>query len=72
MSEKLKISGNEFKRDSHTRALINTDNSAYEAILVKRQLSAKRDSEVTELRHDVNELKDLVHKLIEKMEDKNG
>ena len=72
MSEKLKISGNEFKRDSYTRALINTDNSAYEAILVKRQLSAKRDSEVTELRNDVNELKDLVHKLIEKMEDKNG
>lgn len=73
MSDYLEVEGrSDLVRDTYSRAIINTDKGAYEAVLAKRKLALQKNKEITELRNDVSELKDLVHKLIDKMEDNNG
>lgn len=73
MSDYVNVEGrSDLIRDTHSRALINIDDSAYSAVLKKKQLSFQKDLEIKTLKNDVCELKDLVQQLIIKLEDNNG
>jgi len=72
MSEKLKVNGrSDLVRDPHSRALINTDIDAYNAAKKRRSMIIEKNQEIADLKNDVKELKDLVYKLVSKMEDRN-
>lgn len=67
---KNKIEGiNSFVRDSRNKAIVNVDNGALEAYKKQRKIiaSAKSLSEEVELlKSDINEIKSLIHQLINK------
>jgi hypothetical protein len=57
-------------RDSKTNAIVNTNKSDYEAYIRQRDLKIsdkervnKIESDLSELKSDINEIKDLLHKL---------
>ena len=56
-----------FVRDPVTKALINTDRSAYDAHMLKRQNIERKESEIKELRSEIEELKFLVTQLTDKI-----
>ena len=57
-------------RDSKTNAIVNTNKTDYEAYIRQRDLKIsdkervnKIESDLSELKSDINEIKDLLHKL---------
>ena len=56
-----------FVRDPVTKALINTDRSAYDAHMLKRQNIERKELEIKELRSEIEELKFLVTQLTDKI-----
>ena len=62
-----------FKRDVRTNAILNTDAAAYENYKMKRDASLKQrqlEQQVTDLRNEMTEIKDLLKLLIQR--DNNG
>ena len=56
-------------RDAESNAILNTDNSAYEAYKKARRENKRKESEMATLKDEVAELKALVKGLVQK-EDK--
>ena len=51
-------------REKDTRAVINTDDEAYLKYLEKKAHLSKKDEEINNLKHEVEDLKQMVEKLI--------
>ena len=57
----IKVKGHsDLVRDPYSKAIINTDNKAYDAAIERRRLAKKKQNEFNELKQEVNELKDLI------------
>lgn len=54
-------------RNNYSKAIINTDNEAYEKYIIKKQRIVEEKNNMNSLRAEVNELKDLVKNLINKI-----
>jgi hypothetical protein len=55
-----------FVRDTHNRALLNTDRAALDRHRAARSKSASLTQKLATLEHEVSELKALVHALLSK------
>jgi len=53
-----------FRRDSHSRGIINTDEVAYEAYMARRNSVSEKDKKIESLEQEVKELKELVQKMV--------
>tara|TARA_B100000686_G_scaffold354004_1_gene462126 strand:+ start:2910 stop:3131 length:222 start_codon:yes stop_codon:yes gene_type:complete len=53
-------------RDPTSNAILNSDDTQYEAYKKARLESKKKERELSTLRNEVEELKDLVHTLVQK------
>ena len=70
MSRYLKVEGHSsLVRDVGSNAIVNTDNSGYEAYKKARAEARRKDRSLKELQDEVAELKQLVKSLVQK-EDK--
>ena len=54
-------------RDENSNAIINTDTAGYEAYIKAREERKKKDRELSELRDEVKELKDLLNSVISQL-----
>ena len=52
-------------REKHTKAVINTDYTAYEQYMAKKQHLSKKDKEITDLKDQVSDLRDMLLKFVE-------
>lgn len=69
MKERLKVKDNELlERDTNTQAILSNNQNGYRAALAKRRYAADRKEEINNLNNKVDELTNLVHKLIEKID----
>jgi|TARA_A100001015_G_scaffold290156_1_gene362830 hypothetical protein len=65
----LKVEGHSnLVRDTHSKALINTDKNAYKAALLRRDRNIEKQKEILELKTEVKELKDMVQTLLNKLD----
>ena len=53
-------------RDSQSNAILNTDDSGYMAYKRARDAARRKDRDLEDLRKEVDELKDLVHNMVQK------
>tara|TARA_Y100001934_G_C12195543_1_gene698592 strand:- start:136 stop:360 length:225 start_codon:yes stop_codon:yes gene_type:complete len=53
-------------RDPESNAIINTDTTQYDAYIKARNKARKKDRTLDELRAEVDELKELLHDLVQK------
>ena len=61
----IKVKGHsDLVRDPYSKAIINTDNKAYDAAIERRRLAKKKQNEFNELKQEVNELKPLIQTLL--------
>ena len=58
---------NNLFRDTDTGAIINTDRSAYIAYKNKRQQKIKEMNRIDKLQNEVDEIKSLLYKVIDKL-----
>ena len=58
---------NNLFRDTDTGAIINTDSSAYIAYKTKRQQKLKEMKQIDKLQNEVDEIKSLLYKVIDKL-----
>ncbi len=58
---------NNLFRDTESGAIINTDKSAYLAYKNKRQLKIKEMSRIDKLQDEIDEIKSLLYKVIDKL-----
>ena len=58
---------NNLFRDTDTGAIINTDRSAYIAYKTKRQQKLKEMNQIDKLQNEVDEIKSLLYKVIDKL-----
>lgn len=56
------------ERDVDNKAILSTDKKAYRAALAKRAYTQKQKKEINNLNKKVDDLTNLVHKLVEKMD----
>tara|TARA_B100001079_G_C16330261_1_gene478775 strand:+ start:874 stop:1098 length:225 start_codon:yes stop_codon:yes gene_type:complete len=56
-------------RDADSNAIVNTDNSAYDAYIKARENAKRKDRTLKDLQDEVDELKEIVKTLVQK-EDK--
>ena len=71
----VKVKNTPYIRDINTMALLNTDIKAVNKDeAYKREVAKNKEKErqIDELKHEVNDLKDMVKKLLEKVETPNG
>ena len=59
---------NNLGRDPGSNAIVNTDESAYDAYIKARNKSQRKDRELESLRAEIDELKDLVGKLVQQQD----
>jgi|TARA_A100001388_G_scaffold52426_1_gene35541 hypothetical protein len=70
MTELIPVEGHtSLGRDPNSNAIVNTDNSGYEAYKKARAEARRKDRSLKELQDEVAELKQLVKSLVQK-EDK--
>ena len=55
-------------RDPGSNAIVNTDDNAYDAYIKARNQSKRKDRELESLRAEIDELKDLVGKLVQQQD----
>ena len=58
---------NNLFRDTDTGAIINTDRSAYIAYKTKRQQKLKEMNRIDKLQDEIDEIKSLLYKVIDKL-----
>ena len=63
---------NDLVRDSHSKAVINIDSASYERRVNARNLKFKEKSKLAKLENEVTEIKSVLNKILEKLEDNNG
>ena len=54
-------------RDNYSKAIINTDKTAYEEYMNRKKNFLRKEEELNSLKNEVGELKDLVKTLIDKI-----
>jgi hypothetical protein len=65
----IKVEGHSnLVRDQHSKAIINTDNKGYNKALERRRLAKEKEKEFDDLKTEVLELKDMLGKLIVKLD----
>lgn len=68
-AELIPVEGHSYLgRDSESNAIINMDNSGYEAYLLARQKAQQKDKDLEELRQEVQELKDLLKVVVSQLD----
>ena len=55
-------------RDPGSNAIVNTDNNAYDAYIKARNQSKRKDKELESLKAEIEELKNLVGKLVQQQD----
>jgi hypothetical protein len=55
-------------RDPGSNAIVNTDNNAYDAYIKARNQSKRKDKELESLKAEIDELKNLVGKLVQQQD----
>lgn len=64
----LKIKDHEeLLRDTESQAVINTDMSSLELYRARRERERNKDSEISSLKQEINEIKDILKLLVEKI-----
>ena len=53
-------------RDADSNAIVNTDNSAYDAYIKARENAKRKDRTLKDLQDEVDELKEIVKTLVQK------
>lgn len=65
----IKVEGhNNLVRDPYSKAIINTDTTAYQAALLRKRKNLEKEQEMVELKSEVKELKGMVQLLLEKLD----
>ena len=60
-SKKIKVEDHpNLKRDVRTRAIVNTDSSAYERYMKEKDVRNKQQNEIDSLRQQIEELKNMI------------
>jgi len=60
-SKKIKVENHpNLKRDVKTRAIINTDSSAYERYMNEKEVRSRQQNEIDTLRMEIEELKNMI------------
>ena len=75
MTTYVKVKNTPYIRDINTMALLNTDRKAVNKDdAYKREIAKNKEKEkqIAELKTEINDLKDMVKKLLEKVENSNG
>jgi len=57
---------NSLGRDADSNAIVNTDDSAYEAYIKAREKARQKDRTLDDLKKEVDELKELIKDLVQK------
>ncbi len=66
--DQIKVKGhNNLVRDVKSGAILNINKSEVEVARARKAAWKQRNLEFEDLKHEVSEIKDLLHKLIEKM-----
>ena len=53
-----------FRRDSHSRGIINTDEAAYAAYMARRNSQCEKDKKIESLEREVKQLREMVEKMV--------
>ena len=62
-SKRMKVENHpNLKRDVRTTAIVNTDTAAYERYINDRDARLRQQSEIDDLKHQIDVLKDLILK----------
>ena len=65
---RIKVEGHtNLVRDTHSGAILNINNSEVENARSRKEARRNKDREFEDLKNEVSEIKNLLHKLIEKM-----
>jgi len=56
-----------FGRDPDSNAILNTDNSGYDAYIRAREASRKKDQELDSLKQDIAELKEMMKVIVSEL-----
>lgn len=60
-SKRIKVENHpNLKRDVKTRAIINTDSSAYERYMNEKEVRSRQQNEIETLRQEIEELKNMI------------
>ena len=60
-SKKIKVEDHpNLKRDVRTRAIVNTDSSAYERYMNEKDVRNRQQNEIDSLRQQIEELKNMI------------
>jgi|688.fasta_scaffold1908214_1 hypothetical protein len=69
MNARLKVKDNlTLERDLSTNAIINTDVSSYESMLVRRKAFFEKDAQIASLQNDVDDLKAMHTQMAEQIQ----
>ena len=69
MNGRLKVRDNlTLERDLSTNAIINTDSSSYESMLVRRKAFLEKDAQIASLQNDVDSLKAMHAQMAEQIQ----
>lgn len=65
---RIKVEGHSnLVRDTNSGAILNINKSEVEVARARKEARRQKDKEFEDLKNEVGEIKDLLHKLIEKM-----
>ena len=65
---RIKVEGHSsLVRDTNSGAILNINKTEVELARARKEARRKKDREFEDLKNEVGEIKDLLHKLIEKM-----
>jgi hypothetical protein len=65
---KLKVQDHEnLVKDTETKAVLNTDLTSLQAYRAQRDKQRQKDAEISRLRQEMNEMKDILNLLVEKI-----
>lgn len=68
MSDFVKVEGHSsLVRDAESTAIVNTDIEAYFLAKKRKEMFLSQRKEINTLKEDVNEIKNILHKLLEKV-----
>jgi hypothetical protein len=56
-----------FGRDPDSNAILNTDNSGYDAYIRAREANKKKDEEINSLKEDIAELKEMMKMIVSEL-----
>lgn len=71
--KQIKVKGRtDLVRDSYNKAIINTDDASYERRINARNTKLNNKNKLTALENEVTEIKTVLNKILDKLENKDG